>query len=608
MTSVTPAAVARTRTVAEPRWSPDGSRLGWIEVGGGRADLLVAPADGSAPGLVVSADAPTASVGAYGGGVWCWGSDAEVVYAAADGCLLAVPATGGAARVLARTGRAFAPAALVGASIAFCLEGDDACDVAVVPLDGSEWPTRVSDDADFAWDPAWSPDGRLLAWHEWNLEAMSWEASWIATTDWDQTEVVTEADAAAGQPRFSPDGTRLAYVSDVEGWWNVWVADATGADAFPVLDEPHEHAEPAWGPGQRSFAWSPDGSQLAINRNEAGFARLVVVDVDDPGVAREVSRGWHHGLDWGPTGIACVRSGARTPPQVVVIDPTSGARRVVARGAPAGIEADAVEPDTVTWRSGSATIHGLLFRPPASTRDDDGLPPLLVDVHGGPTGQARVAWDGVLAAFVARGWAVLRPNYRGSTGYGRAYRAALDGRWGERDVADVAAGIRAAARNGWCDPHRVAVAGGSAGGLTALLVCAHHGPLVKAGVSSYGVTDLFDLAETTHRFESRYLDGLVGVLPATADRYHDRSPVAHAAEIAVPVLVLQGDADPVVPPAQAQALVDAVRAGGGTVEHHVYAGEGHGWSRPDTVEDALDRTFAFLDRWVIRGRVPGEPG
>src|SRR5690606_16725143 len=150
---------------------------------------------------------------------------------------------------------------------------------------------------------------------------------------------------------------------------------------------------------------------------------------------------------------------ARTPPQITVIDPVTGARRVVARGAPAGVETEAVEPERVRWESGGATIPGLLYRPPAPADP----PPLLVDVHGGPTGQARAAWDGEIAVLVARGWAVLRPDYRGSTGHGRTHRRALDGGWGEVDVEDVAAGIRAAAGEGWCDPDRVAVAGGSAG-------------------------------------------------------------------------------------------------------------------------------------------------
>lgn len=591
------ALVARTGGLAEPRWSPDGRRIGWVEAFAGRSDLVAVPADGSGPPLVVTAADPVAGVGSYGGGVWCWGSDTEVVYAGADGRLLTVPADGGPVRVLSRDGRAFAPVASLGGAIAFGSERDDACDVASVVLHGAALPERVSAEADFAWDPAWSPDGEHLAWHEWNLPAMSWDASRIVV---DGAVVAGGDGIAVGQPRFSPDGSRLAYVSDATGWWNVWVADATGGRARPLLEEAHDHAEPAWGPGQCSFAWSPDGAAIALQRDEGGFGRLVVVDVGGPRRAREVSRGWHHGLDWRAPGVVCVRSGARTPPQVTLLDPDDGARRVLARGAPAGIETDAVEPEPVTWRSGDAPVHGLLYRPAHSTLGDGAKPPLLVDVHGGPTGQATAKWNGYVAWFVAQGWAVLRPDYRGSTGYGRAYREALAGRWGELDVADTAAGIRAAVRNGWCEPGRVAIAGGSAGGLTALLVCAHHGELVRAGVSRYGVTDLFDLAETTHRFESRYLDGLVGELPSEAARYRERSPVTHAAAIRVPLLVLQGDADKVVPPPQAELLVDAVRAAGGTVEQHVYAGEGHGWLRPETVQDELERTLAFLERWVLR--------
>ncbi len=196
---------------------------------------------------------------------------------------------------------------------------------------------------------------------------------------------------------------------------------------------------------------------------------------------------------------------------------------------------------------------------------------------------------------VTAGWAVLAPNPRGSTGYGRVYADALAGAWGQLDVADVAAGIRHVTTRGWCDPRRVAVSGGSAGAMTVLLLCAHHGDLVRAAVSMYGVTDLVELAATTHRFESRYVDRLVGVLPRDADRYHDRSPVTHAASIRVPLLVLQGDDDRVVPPEQARRLVDAVRAAGGRVDSHFYAGEGHGWSHPETIIDVYERTDTFLN-------------
>jgi dipeptidyl aminopeptidase/acylaminoacyl peptidase len=175
----------------------------------------------------------------------------------------------------------------------------------------------------------------------------------------------------------------------------------------------------------------------------------------------------------------------------------------------------------------------------------------------------------------------------------------LSGKWGLLDVADCAAGIRAAGEHGWADPNRVAVVGGSAGGLTVLLLAVQHAGLVRAAVTMYPVTDLLALAATTHRFESRYLDDLVGPLPESADRYRERSPVTHAAAIRVPTLTLQGDADRVVLPAQSTTFVEHVRAAGGVAEHHLYAGEGHGWAREETVRDAYARVEAFLRRWVV---------
>jgi len=318
---------------------------------------------------------------------------------------------------------------------------------------------------------------------------------------------------------------------------------------------------------------------------------------------RERSKGWHHGIEWGAPGIVGVRSGGRTAPQVTVFDPAgdgSTGRRPVARGAPGELDAlDLPEPDPVTWTADDgATVHGILWRPLAPLGPRGTPPPLLVDVHGGPTDQAVVGWAPRVRWFLSRGWSVLAPNPRGSTGYGRAYLRAADGGWGTVDVDDTVAGIRALADRGEVDGARVGIIGGSAGGFTALLVGTATPPVVRAIVSLYAVTDLLDLAATTHRFESRYLDTLVGPLPECATRYRDRSPVHRASEITVPVLVLQGDQDKVVPAAQAQRLVDALRAAGTPVEHHVYEGEGHGWSRPDTVTDALERIEAFLAKWV----------
>ncbi len=368
----------------------------------------------------------------------------------------------------------------------------------------------------------------------------------------------------------------------------LWVDDA------PLLDEQCEHAEPSWGPGQRSFAWSPDGSELAWCRNEDGFGRLVI---GAPGrkSARELSKGWHRSLDWGVPGIVCARSGAVTPTQIVVLAANGSARHGIARGPVGGFErTPLVEPKLVSWKSGSATVHGLLWRPaappPGSARR------LLMHVHGGPTGQALADWNPRVQYFVQRGWTVLQPNYRGSTGYGDDYRRALEGKWGELDTDDVAAGIRHTVREGWGDAGLVALMGGSAGGLTVLNVAARHPDLVAAVVALYPVTDLLALDATTHRFESGYNSRLVGALPETHDRYIANSAITHTSKITAPVLLLHGTDDKSVPPVQSADVEDALRRAGTPVERHVYDGEGHGWRRAETVADELDRTDSFLAR------------
>ena len=581
---LTPRALEGLGTVAEPRWSPDGHRLAWVRgTPQGRAFVV--------DGVAVPDVVPVGTRGA----AFCW-LDAERLLVVGEDGLRAVRADGagpGALRAPA-AGRAAAPA--VGAGLlAYVDDTSEACRIVVAPVDGSREPRPVST-ADWAWDPAWSPDGRMLAWHEWDEPGMPWDGSRVVIADLGagETRVVAGGpDVAVGQPRFSPDGRHLAYVSDRDGWSNVTVARTDGRDAV-VRREPHEHAEPSWGPGQRSFAWSPDGTRIAWCRNEDGFARLVAG-------AQEWGRGWHHGLDWGPGGLAAVRSGARTPPSVVVVadgstPPTRKVREVAVGVDELPVEGF-VEPRPVSWTADDGvTVPGLVFSPPAAADP----PPLLVHLHGGPTDQTRVEWAPRLQLWVARGWAVLAPNPRGSTGYGRAFARALHGGWGDRDVDDVLAGIRAAGERGWGDPDRVALVGGSAGGFTALLAAARAPDRVRAVVASYPVTDLRALAATTWRFERHSNDTLVGPLPAAADTWRDRSPLTHAAMLRVPVLVLQGDADPVVPLAQSRAFVDAVAAAGGDATLHVYDGEGHGWTRPATVADALARTDEFLTRRVRR--------
>jgi dipeptidyl aminopeptidase/acylaminoacyl peptidase len=599
---VSAAMVARSHAVGEPRISIDGSRIGWIDAFDGRCDLVIAPSAFDAPPAVVSADVAISGLAAYGGGSWCFGPGDTVLVSAADGALVQLRADGGGVvRRVPVAGRAFAPAlGPDGSTVAACVEDDDSCAIATFDL-AVPRPRAliVSDGADYSWDPAWSNTG-ALAWHEWDLTEMSWDGSRIAlrSSEGEVRVVAGGDDIGVGQPRFSPDGRRLAWISDESGWWNIVVANADGTRARALRDEENDHAEPAWGPGQRSFAWSPDSRSIAFCRNEHGHGRLAVASLRGRST-RDVAKAWHRGIDWGSVGIVAARSGACTPQQIALTAP-DGARRVLARGPVGGFEAcGLVEPRPISWSSRRSTVHGLLYVPVFSATGVGFKPPLYVHVHGGPTDQSVVEWNARIAFWVSRGWAVLAPNYRGSTGYGRDYWKALEHQWGVRDVDDTVAGIRHVAREGWCDPRRVVVAGGSAGGYTALLIAAKYPMLARAIVSLYGVADLEQLARTTHRFESRYLDRLVGDPVRHSDRYADRSPVHLADRIRTPLLVLQGSDDPVVPLDQARAIVRAVRASGTPVESRVYRGEGHGFRRLEHRIDELQRTERFLTKWVL---------
>jgi dipeptidyl aminopeptidase/acylaminoacyl peptidase len=452
------------------------------------------------------------------------------------------------------------------------------------------------------------------------------------------------------QPRFGPDG-RLGFLCDAEGGWlNVWVADPDGTGARPLVVEATEHGGPSWGQGARTWCWSPDGSHVVWRTNDDGYSRLLVAALDDLDWRWLIGKGVHHGLSWAGGRLAAVRTGARTPTQLVTYDAATmlstlpgrreearqralatvaqaaaerpelesrlaeaaeaaarqlgaagqvavKAQRVsVARGPVAGWEAlELSEPEVIRWAGVDGhQVVGRLSRPPGVER-----PPLLCWVHGGPTDQWMVTFNPRHAYFLERGWAILVPDHRGSTGHGRAYAQALAGRWGELDVADCAAGMHQVADRGLVDPERMVPIGSSAGGFTALLLLARHPSLCAAGVAVSAVADLVDLAARSHRFEAHYTHSLVGPLPDAYDDHVARSPLAHVESIRSPLLLLHGDADLVVPVEQARSLATRLEAVGRDVELHVYEGEGHGWGRPEVVVDELSRIGSFLDRHVL---------
>ncbi len=450
--------------------------------------------------------------------------------------------------------------------------------------------------ADFCLDPWVAADG-TVQWMAWNVPDMPWDHARVQWADLHSSATgAWHGAAGVQQPRQMPDGTRLA-VRDDSGWLNVWLDDR------PLLGaggEPYEHAGPTWGPGQRSYAWSPDGGQVAFTRNERGFGRLCVVE-RIIGTVREVARGVHGQLSWEGERVAAVRSGARTPTQVVLYDTQTWERTVVAQGPAAGWgEHHLAEPLAVEVAAADgAVLHGRLY----AADEPDGR--LIVWLHGGPTDQWQVAFMPRLAYWRSRGWSVLVPDHRGSTGHGRDYQQALRGQWGIVDVDDTVAVTEAAHRRGWGAPARTAIIGGSAGGFTALGALARRRGLYAAAVLLYPVTDLVDMAERSHRFERHYTDSLVGPLPAARAAYEQRSPVLHVDRLtATPLLILHGDLDAVVPLEQSQVLAERVNVAGGRAELHVYAGEGHGFRQPPNQLDEYARIGEFLARHVPIGSQP----
>jgi acetyl esterase/lipase len=635
------AMVALGRRLAEARLRPDGRAVGWVQRGNGSAELVVrelgdpARGAGDGPELVLTTQPSISSPHPDGGGAWCWMPDSSgVIYVAKDG-LWRLGAWGGTPTqvVAISEGRyLWSPCvSLDGLMVAFVSESDVDAQVCIASLT-RQWSTPFvvsASDAGFVVDPDWG-DGGLLAWHAWTAPAMSWDESWI-----DIVQVSAEGTAehvnriqggCVGQPRWCH--RRLSWIDDRSGWPNVFVShDDHRETGWAPVAEAFEHAGPTWGPGQRTTAWGPTGSEIAFERNEAGFGRLVVATSgtrpSQSTSSRETTlgRGAHRSLSWARTSagvdrIAAIRQGATTPVQVVVYersvaeaDQTNGewTRRSLARGPVGGWESiDLVEPTIVRWTSDDGvSVPGRVYRPTArSIEFPSGPLPTIVSLHGGPTDQTRVAWNPRFAAYVAAGWQVFVPDHRGSTGWGREFQQSMNHQWGVLDVADTAAGVRHLIAHGLADPARIVISGGSAGGFTALGLLAREPDLFAAGIALYPVTDLIALDESTHRFEAHYNATLVGprsssepegsVDTSSDRRYIERSPINLVDLIQSPLLILHGTEDRVVSIEQSDSLVEKLKSRGIAVQYVRFEGEGHGWSNPQTTMAEHALVMAFL--------------
>jgi dipeptidyl aminopeptidase/acylaminoacyl peptidase len=481
-------------------------------------------------------------------------------------------------------------------------------EIVAIPADGDGAARIIAGGHDFYAAPRISPDGTRLAWLCWDHPCMPWDGTelWVGTLHADGS-VSGEERIAGGptesilQPEWAPDGT-LYFISDRTGWWNLYRARGrAGAWAIePLAPMEAEIGAPLWGLGLSRYVFLDQGRIACIYTRDGvdwlgilapGTAEVRPLDLPYTAFGSLCSDGAH--------GLACVAASATEAAAVVTIDADTGSHRVLKRGLDLAIDPGYLTaPEHVEFpTAGDRAAYALVYMP--ANRDFTGLegerPPLIVMSHGGPTAATSSALSPRIQFWTSRGFAVADVNYGGSSGYGRAYRERLNGQWGIVDTADCVAVARHLAEIGRVDGKRMAIRGGSAGGYTTLCALVFH-DVFAVGASYYGVADLEALARETHKFESRYLDGLVGPYPARADVYRERSPVHFLDRLSCPVILFQGLEDRVVPPSQAEAMIAALDEKKLPYAYLPFAGEEHGFRKAENIQRSIEAELYFYAR------------
>jgi dipeptidyl aminopeptidase/acylaminoacyl peptidase len=471
---------------------------------------------------------------------------------------------------------------------------------------------------DFFASPRLSPDGRWLVWLTWDHPNMPWNGTTLWLSELDGAGGITEPLIIAGsasesvfQPEWSPDGRAIFFVSDRSGWWNLYRFDLASRKSEPLAPMAAEFGVPLWKLGARTYACA-GAERIVCAYSRSGLGQLAVLELRSK-VLRPLETPFTDFSSIRADGERVVfRAGASNhPASIVILDLISGEHQVLKKETDlldqSGLRItdylSTVRPVEFPTTDGS-TAYGLFYPPHNSdyAGDANERPPLVVKCHGGPTASASSVLDLTTQFWTSRGIAVLDVNHGGSTGFGRAFRDRLHLNWGIVDVDDCINGAKFLVAEGLVDSKRVVIRGGSAGGYTTLAALVFRN-FFQGGASYYGVSDLTALARETHKFESRYLDWLIGPYPKSREIYRERSPVHHADQLTKPVIFFQGADDAIVPPNQAEALVEALRHKGKPVGYLLFSGEQHGFRKASTIQRCLDAELQFYAVEVFKVRL-----
>ena len=476
--------------------------------------------------------------------------------------------------------------------------------VSVSTQPGDDHGVVLVEGNDFYSTPRLSPDGTQLAWLTWNHPNMPWDGCelWVgefgedgklASTRW----VAGGAAESIFQPEWSPDGV-LYFSSDRSGWWNLERITPDGG-IENVCQSKAELGMPQWVFAMSSYAFA-SAETLVCSHIAQGVSTLEIVDVQT-GKSTQVDCPYTDiQFIRAANGQAVFRGGSPTDVAAIVkFDVSTRAFEILRRSNDLEVYPRYFSvPRAIEFPTeGGLTAHGFFYPPqnPDYRAPDNEKPPLIVKSHGGPTAAASTALSLSVQYWTSRGFAVLDVNYGGSTGYGRQYRERLNKKWGIVDVDDCVNGARYLADRGEVDGDRLIITGGSAGGYTTLSALTFRNAF-KAGASHFGISNLESMARDTHKYESQYLTGLLGPYPERKDTYYDRSPINFPDKLSCPVIFFQGLEDKVVPPDQAETMVEAIRAKGIPVSYVAFAGEQHGFRQAKNIKRALDGELYFYSK------------